>query len=239
MLTYKRNDKFLKLTGEHTPEDYTMKDANEEIDLFTIEKAKKIVLETVRGNFTIQDAITQEINFHQQMLKDCTVLGFGNSCRLAVHCIRIFTKLSEIESIPLTISDGNTQQTETKAEQETPETFESLFYNKNFVNPCINILKEVDPPLIDGDCNFIGNLKSGIVIWINEMQRQAVIKSNFPQERKLLALLIPQKIKRFSIDESMFSKHSKRAESQYRIDIKAMVSKIKHSQNSQTESRES
>lgn len=65
------------------------------------------------------------------------------------------------------------------------------------------------------------------------MQRQGIVKSNYPEERKLFASLIPQKIKRFSIDESMFGKYQKKAEQNYRTDIKTKVSKIKLFQNPQ------
>ncbi|MEY3048669.1 MAG: hypothetical protein RL365_707, partial [Bacteroidota bacterium] len=51
-------------------------------------------------------------------------------------------------------------------------------------------------------------------------------------DRKIFASLIPQKIKRFSIDESMFGKYQNKAENLYRTDIKTKVSKIKLSQNS-------
>ena len=119
-----------------------------------------------------------------------------------------------------------------KQKEETPKTFDELFYNTDLVTPCIDILKELDPPLIDTDCNYIGKLKGVICVWINEMQRQGIVKSNYPEERKLFALLIPQKIKRFSIDESMFGKHQNKAEYNHRTDIKAKVSKIKLSQNS-------
>jgi hypothetical protein len=119
-----------------------------------------------------------------------------------------------------------------KDTKETPKTFEELFYNADLVTPCIDILKELDPPLIDTDCNYIGKLKGVFCVWIDEMQKQGIVKSNYPEERKLFASLIPTKIKRFSIDESMFGKHQDRAEKQYRTDIKTKVSKIKLSQNS-------
>ncbi|MDB4083053.1 hypothetical protein N9502_02175 [Vicingaceae bacterium] len=116
--------------------------------------------------------------------------------------------------------------------EETPKTFEELFYNTDLVIPSIDILKELDPPLIDTDCNYIGKLKGIICVWIDELKRQGIIKSSYPEERKLFALLIPQKIKRFSIDESMFGKYHQKAEDNYRTDIKTKISKIKLSQNS-------
>lgn len=117
-----------------------------------------------------------------------------------------------------------------KPEKETPKTFEELFYNTDLVTPCIDILKELDPPLIDTDCNYIGKLKGVFCVWIDEMQRQGIVKHY--SDRKIFASLIRQKIKRFSIDESMFGKYQNKAENLYRTDIKTKVSKIKLSQNS-------
>lgn len=117
-----------------------------------------------------------------------------------------------------------------KPKRETPKTFEELFYNTDLVTPCIDILKELDPPLIDTDCNYIGKLKGVFCVWIDEMQRQGIVKHY--SDRKIFASLIPQKIKRFSIDESMFGKYQNKAENLYRTDIKTKVSKIKLSQNS-------
>jgi len=118
-----------------------------------------------------------------------------------------------------------------EVESYTPNNFYEMFYKSEMVEPCIDLLKQLEPPLIDTDCNYIGKLKSVFCIWIDEMQRQGIIRQY--TDRKIFALLIPQKIKRFSIDESMFGKHHKKAETNYRTDIKTMISKIKLSQDSQ------
>lgn len=124
------------------------------------------------------------------------------------------------------------QQTEKqKPKQEPPQTFEELFYKKELVQQSIDILKEIDPPLIDTDYNYIGKLKGIICVWIDELQKQGIIRHY--SDRKIFASLIPQKIKRFSIDESMFGKYQSRAENNFRTDIKTKVSKLKLSQNSQ------
>jgi hypothetical protein len=123
------------------------------------------------------------------------------------------------------------QQTKTKKKQDTPKTFEELFYDTYFVYPCIDILKKIDPPLIDANCNYIGKLKGGICIWIDELQRQSIIKHI--SERKIYPALLSQKIKNFSIDESMFGKIQYKAEDKYRTDIKTLISQIKLSQDSQ------
>lgn len=123
------------------------------------------------------------------------------------------------------------QQSKTKTEQETPKTFEELFYNTDLVKPCIDILKNLDPPLIDRECNYIGSLKGVFCVWIDEMQKQGIVK-HF-SDRKIYASLLEQRINRFSIDESMFGKYQKKANNQYRTDIKTLLSQIKLSQNSQ------
>ncbi|RTL47767.1 MAG: hypothetical protein EKK39_13330 [Sphingobacteriales bacterium] len=123
------------------------------------------------------------------------------------------------------------QQSKTKTEQETPKTFEELFYNTDLVKPCIDILKNLDPPLIDRECNYIGSLKGVFCVWIDEMQKQGIVK-HF-SDRKIYASLLEQRINRFSIYESMFGKYQKKANNQYRTDIKTLLSQIKLSQNSQ------
>jgi hypothetical protein len=129
------------------------------------------------------------------------------------------------------IKNEKSQSQKAKTKQEQPKTFDELFYDTNLISPCIEILKNIEPPLIDTDYNYIGKLKGAFCIWIDEMEKQGIVK-HF-SDRKIFASLLPQKIKRFTIDESMFGKHHSRAENLYRIDIKTMLSQIKLSQNSQ------
>ena len=148
-----------------------------------------------------------------------------------LHQIEVDIILERVEKIKETLGLLSPQQNkEQKPEQETPKTFDELFYNIELVQPSIDILKEIDPPLIDTDYNYIGKLKGIICVWIDELQRQGIVKHY--SDRKIFASLIPQKIKRFSIDESMFGKYQSKAENNYRTDIKTKVSKIKLSQNS-------
>jgi hypothetical protein len=112
-----------------------------------------------------------------------------------------------------------------------PTSFDELFYETEHIENFIDILKDVEPSLIDTDCNFIGKSKGAICVWIDELQVQGFVKRY--SDRKIFAELITQKIKRFSIDESMFGKRHKTAENKYRQDFKTLISKIKLSQNSQ------
>ncbi len=138
---------------------------------------------------------------------------------------KVLTYLSDLSSFSLT------EATDTKTKKETPKAFVELFYDANFVLPCIEILKEIEPPLIDTECNYIGGLKGAFCVWIDEMQKQGIMKHY--SDRKIFASLLPQIIKRFSIDESMFGKHHSKADNQYRFDIKTKLSQAKLSQNSQ------
>lgn len=114
--------------------------------------------------------------------------------------------------------------------QVQKSTFDELFHESKYIEPCINLLKQLDPPLIDSDCNFIGNNKNAICIWVDEMVRNGIMK---PQQGKTFALLIPQRIKGLSISESLFRKVSTRAKERYGKDIAVLISQIKHSQDYQ------
>ena len=115
--------------------------------------------------------------------------------------------------------------------ENSPASFEDIFNNKEFIQNCIDVLKEVEPPLIDANYTFIGKRKGAVCVWIDELQRQGFVKHY--TDRKVFSKLIPQKIKRFSIDESMFGKPHKMANDDYRKDFKTLISQIKLSQPSQ------
>ena len=147
------------------------------------------------------------------------------------------SKFNLTKSPPFLILREQPQPIETqKPKKKTPKTFDELFYNSNFVNPCIDILKELKHPFIDTDYNYIGKLKGVYCIWINELIKEGIIKRY--NDRKIYASLIPSKVKGFSIDESMFGKHHEQAEKLYKIDIKTKISDIKLSQSSQPSQKE-
>lgn len=156
---------------------------------------------------------------------------FNTSINNAEYFISV---LSEYRSKLLNPENSTlpTQQSpKQKPKKVTPKTFEELFYNTDLVMPSIEILKELHPPFIDTDYNYIGRWKGVICVWIDELQRQGIVKHY--SDRKIFASLIPQKIKRFSINESMFGKYQSKAENNYRLDIKTLVSRVKLSHDSQ------
>lgn len=92
--TYSTNNNLQ--TGKKTPVDMTIETANKEIEKFTSESQTKYLLSLVIGEFTLQDAIEQELRFHGQIKSNCESLGFGNSVRVATHCIKVLKKLEKV-----------------------------------------------------------------------------------------------------------------------------------------------
>lgn len=187
------------------------------------EQRKETFFAQRMANITYKDSYTyaERIKLELLRLEELTI----NKTDYQILKDRYKAYLLEKQALP-------PQKTEkTKPEWEAPKTFDELFYNIELVQQSIDVLKEIEPPLIDTDYNYIGKLKGIICVWIDELQRQGIVK--YYSDRKIFASLIPQKIKRFSIDESMFGKYHTKAENNYRTAIKTKVSKIKLSQNSQ------
>lgn len=116
--------------------------------------------------------------------------------------------------------------------EELPTTFEDLVHGEYSIQPFIDILKEVEPPLIDADCNFIGKSKGAIAVWIDELFKQAIIKKPTNSD-KVISLLVTKKIIGLTISDSTFRKARKNADKNYKEDFKTLISKVKLSQNSQ------
>jgi hypothetical protein len=125
-----------------------------------------------------------------------------------------------------------TKQLAAKTEQETPKTFEELFYNPEHAEICLRILSELQPPVIDSINNYIGNLKGVFPLWVE------VLKKHKPQplikhfKNTVYKDLLNQKIKGLNLtkDASEFRKQYKRIENnKIDIDIKAILSQYSQS----------
>lgn len=141
---------------------------------------------------------------------------------------------NEITSILKDLPPLRTESIDESNSETPPQRFNDLFFqssNSDLIEKCICVLREINPPLIDTDYNYIGKSKGAICIWVDEMVRQGITKHI--KDRKIYAKVLQEKIKRFSIDESMFGKHHKSAEEKYRTDFKNLLSKIKLSHPSQ------
>lgn len=50
--------------------------------------------------------------------------------------------------------------------QSLPKSFEDLFYNRNDADVCLDVLRELEPPVIDQANNYIGKGKGIFQLWI-------------------------------------------------------------------------
>ncbi|MGB3586100.1 MAG: hypothetical protein WBA23_06150 [Tunicatimonas sp.] len=112
-------------------------------------------------------------------------------------------------------------------------TFDDLFIDMDLIEPCIQILRDVDPPLIGEKYNFIGrrNSKSALCIWMEELYMKDLIGYANDEHK---AKLLNQKFSGLEMtkDGSLFRKTSKTNEEKYKDQIKVLISRV--SQNSQT-----
>ena len=130
------------------------------------------------------------------------------------------------------IKNSDTKNKKPKVETLSPTTFEELFHNSTNAEPCLNILREVDPPVIDASNAFIGKNKGIIPLWVK------VLKNHSPKpilkhcKDIIYKDLLNAKIIGLNLtnDASEFRKNYKRLESNNtELEIKAILSQ--YSQN--------
>ena len=124
------------------------------------------------------------------------------------------------------------QQTGTETEQEQPKTFAELFYNPEHAEPCLKILNELQPPVIDAINNYIGKAKGVFPLWVK------VLKSHKPEplmkhfKDTVYKDLLNQKVKGLNLskDASEFRKKYVRLEKDnIELDIKTILSQYSQS----------
>jgi hypothetical protein len=118
-------------------------------------------------------------------------------------------------------------------EHEPPQTFEELFYIPEQAEQCLNILRDLEPPVIDAINNYIGKGKKGVfALWVK------VLKNHKPQplikhfKDTVYKDLLNEKVKGLDLskDASEFRKEYTRLEnSTMELDIKTILSQ--YSQN--------
>jgi len=119
-----------------------------------------------------------------------------------------------------------------KPERETPKTFEDLFYNPANAEPCLRVLNELQPPVIDAMNNYIGKAKGIFPLWIK------ILKSHKPKplikhfKNTIYKDLLNSKVNGLNLskDASEFRKYYSRIEnSNVELDIKAILSQYSQS----------
>jgi hypothetical protein len=128
-------------------------------------------------------------------------------------------------------------QPEPKAEPKTIQpkpvfTFEGMFVNPNDAEPCLEILRLLEPPTLDAEFNYIGKAKGIIPLWIRVLQNhkpKALIK-HFSD--KQYAEILNQKIKGLSLtmDASEFRKdYTRLTKNNIELQLKTLLSQFSQS----------
>ena len=124
------------------------------------------------------------------------------------------------------------QQAKSPNDEKLPETLEEIFYKTENAEICLSILREIEPPFIDNDNNFLGKGKGVFPLWINVLltnNEKPLIKY---YSNSVYKDLLNKKIKGLNLskDASEFRKHYKRLEkNNIELDIKAILSQYSQS----------
>lgn len=112
---------------------------------------------------------------------------------------------------------------EKNTEEPPINIFEDLFYDPSQSKPALEILKQLDPPILDPQGRFIGSPMSIICVWLIELKNAGIIKKRSDSE---YTTILNNTIPKLNIkNASLFRKHSVKAEMQ-RGEIKRLVSQL-------------
>lgn len=111
---------------------------------------------------------------------------------------------------------------------DKPQTFEALFFNEKNAEPCLNILRQLQPPIINALNDYIGNAKGVFPLWVKVLKnaKQPLIKH---YKDEIYKDLLNQKINGLNLskDASEFRKTYKRLiESGVEIEMKTILSQL-------------
>ena len=109
-----------------------------------------------------------------------------------------------------------------KATDKKYNSLDELFINPDDIEPSIKALSSVNPPLISDSGQFIGKLKSALVVWINVLRSKGKLHKI---EDKFLPELLTKKFPELTISQSLFRQSNFRAEDIYKLDFQALISK--------------
>lgn len=184
-------------------------------------------------NFTKNNGWIHWVNSYPTSLNPKQIVEYG-FCAGIQFCINKLKKKNPTLFKKFVNCEHNLapQQTETEKEQETPKTFEELFYNPEHAEPCLKILSELQPPIIDAINNYIGKAKGVFPLWVN------VLKNHKPQplikhfKDTVYCELLNRKVKGLNLtkDASEFRKnYSRLINNNIELDIKTILSQYSQS----------
>lgn len=159
------------------------------------------------------------------------IADFVERLRAEVEMDELFLRAEKIRKEKGVVNSAR-QKNETKTEQRTPKTFEELFYKPEHAEPCLKILSELQPPVIDAINNYIGKAKGVFPLWVN------VLKNHKPEplirhfKDTVYKDLLNQKVKGLNLskDASEFRKQYVRLiNDKTELDIKTILSQYSQS----------
>lgn len=171
----------------------------------------------LKQNKNSVDSYVQYFNQFYEYKEEWRMLESLLQYSLILNRLEIFNDLRRVDS----------GQVETVAKQEQPKSFEELFYNPENAEPCLRILSELQPPVIDEKNNYIGKAKGVFPLWVK------ILKNHKPEpiikhfKDAVYKDLLNQKIKGLNLskDASEFRKQYKRVENdRIELDIRAILS---------------
>lgn len=115
-------------------------------------------------------------------------------------------------------------------------TFESMFYERKYASIALQVLKDLDPPILDSNGHYIGRVKGVFKVWIEEMRKHKpclVVPMSDMQYRNILNEYI--KGLNLSKDASELRKSYKRVDTMFKLNLASLLRDIfKSSQSSQS-----
>jgi hypothetical protein len=203
---------------------------NENFDLFEklIETVIKFI-ELVNHTFLYPDNEEDQITCSVDESGEFYILLHRNNTNFKVTKYMLMNCLTSIEKVRklIQVKKATKSKFDSKPEKQIPNIFDEIFIDPKMIEPCIDILRQFDKPVIDRSYNFIGKNKTIVCIWVEEL-RQSTIIANFSD--LLYTSLLNQKFPGLDMtkDGSLFRKISKRAETK-RKDIQVLLSRLSQS----------
>lgn len=174
----------------------------------------------------ISDFETDNLGLMSNGLSNSKEDTIKDYCSVTFYSLFHSSELKKIKRIELTES-GNKQPQQPKKrdnqELSNYELLEDLFKNPETYKACVNVLREVEPPIINIKQKYIGKEKGSLVLWVDILKHHDLIV-RFPNNT-IYSKLISEAFD-FSISDELFRKVSIRATEKYETEFNSLLSQV-------------
>jgi hypothetical protein len=175
---------------------------------------------------------SREFYFDPQLLNSNKSLPEKLITGVQQHLEQIQSTIEEINPKRLYSPHPESKKVNRKAKSKEISSFEDMFESPHQAQAYADILKQVEPQLINENGEFIdGKLKSAICLWFEILQAKGKIKPEVGKGEYIK--LIKRKFNISSFDSSNCGKINKRANEIYKSEFEILISQV-----SQKESKE-